>query len=213
MLISDVMKTNVISVPSTASLAEARRIMDLHKIRRLPVIDKLHLEGIVTRDDLDKAGPSQLTTFSVHELAYLLNKITVKEVMHRDVITVSPNTTIEEAVHLAQSRRVGSVLVTEKNLVVGIATTNDIFLHILNPLFGIGKPGVRICIINCYTGPDVERVLAVINRLKIGLVNLFITEFPEVGKHDLILHLAAETSSGVAEEIKKLGFKVDIRKR
>ena len=213
MLISDVMKTNVISVPSTASLAEARRIMDLHKIRRLPVIDKLHLEGIVTRDDLDKAGPSQLTTFSVHELAYLLNKITVKEVMHRDVITVSPNTTIEEAVHLAQSRRVGSVLVTEKNLVVGIATTNDIFLHILNPLFGIGKPGVRICVINCYTGPDVERVLAVINRLKIGLVNLFITEFPEVGKHDLILHLAAETSSGVAEEIKKLGFKVDIRKR
>ena len=90
MLISDVMKTNVVSIPSTTSLAEARRIMDAHKIRRLPVIDNLKLEGIVTKDDLDKMGPSQLTTFSVNELVYMLNRITVKDVMHKDVITVPP---------------------------------------------------------------------------------------------------------------------------
>jgi len=213
MLISDVMKTNVISVSSTTTLAEARRIMDLHKIRRLPIIDKLHLEGIVTKDDLDKMGPSQLTTFNIHEMVYLLNRITVRDVMHRDVITVPPDTTIEEAVYLAQSRRVGSLLITEKEQVIGIATTNDIFLHVLNPLFGIGKPGTRICVINCFTGLDIEKVVAVINKMKVRLVNLFVTEFPEVGKHDLILHLEDDNSSGVAEEIRKLGFKVDIRKR
>ncbi|NLT52813.1 MAG: CBS domain-containing protein, partial [Ignavibacteria bacterium] len=98
MLISDVMTTNVVSIPSSTSLAEARRIMDAHNIRRLPVIDHLKLVGIVTKDDLDKMGPSQLTTFSVNELVYMLNRITVKDVMHRDAVTVPPDTTIEESV-------------------------------------------------------------------------------------------------------------------
>ena len=213
MLISDVMNTNVVSIPSTTSLAEARRIMDAHKIRRLPVIDKTHLEGIVTKDDLDKMGPSQLTTFSVNELVYLLNKISVKDVMHRDVITVSPDTTIEEAVTLAQSRRVGSVLITENDKVVGIATTNDIFLHVLNPLFGIGRPGTRLCVVNCFTGPQIEAVLKAVNGLGVGIINLFVTEFPEVGKHDLIMHLDTMDSEAVSQAVKKLGFEVNLRRR
>jgi CBS domain-containing protein len=59
MLISDIMNTNVVSVASTTSLAEARKIMDAHRVHRLPVIDHLKLVGIVTKDDLDKMGPSQ----------------------------------------------------------------------------------------------------------------------------------------------------------
>jgi CBS domain-containing protein len=113
MIISDVMNTNVVSIASTTSLAEARRVMEAHNIRRLPVIDRAALVGIVTKDDLDKMGPSQLTTFSVDELVYLLNKITVKDVMHRDVVTVSPDATIEGAVAIAQSRKVGSMIVVE----------------------------------------------------------------------------------------------------
>ena len=106
MLISDIMKTNVVSISSSTSLAEARRIMDAHNIRRLPVIDRMKLVGIVTKDDLDKMGPSQLTTFRVNELVYMLNKITVKDVMHKDVVTVPPETTIEEAVAIAQARKI-----------------------------------------------------------------------------------------------------------
>ncbi|HSW58452.1 MAG TPA: CBS domain-containing protein [Dehalococcoidales bacterium] len=213
MLISDVMKTNVISIPSTTSLAEARRIMDAHKIRRLPVIDNLKLVGIVTRDTLDKMGPSKLTTFSVHELVYMLNRITVKEVMHKDVVTVPPDTTIEESVSLAQSRRVGSLLIMENNRVIGIATTNDIFLNILNPLLGIGMPGSRMVVIDCHQGTDIERVLGVINRINIPITNLFLSEFPTAQKHDLIIHLAVADASAVAGEIEKLGFGVVIRKR
>ena len=77
MIISDVMTTNVVSIPSHTSLAEARKILDAHHLRRLPVIDRGKLVGIVTKDALDRMGPSQLTTFSMHELGYLVNKITV----------------------------------------------------------------------------------------------------------------------------------------
>jgi acetoin utilization protein AcuB len=213
MLLSDIMKTNVVSIPSTTSLAEARRIMDAHNVHRLPVIDNLKLVGIVTKNDLDKMGPSQLTTFSVSELVYMLNRITVKDVMHKDVITVPPDTTIEEAVRVAQSRKVGSMLISENERVIGIATTHDIFMAVMNPLLGIGLPGSRLVVIGCYKGPDLQRVLGAINSLNVGVTNLFITEFPLTKKHDLIIHVETEDPSAVVKEIEKLGFSVVSRKR
>ena len=108
MFVRDIMTTNVVTIPSSTPLADARRIMDAHGIRRIPVVDKGKLVGVVSRDALDKAGPSTLTTFSMHEITYLLSKITVREVMKTDLVTGSPDATVEEAVALAQSRRVGS---------------------------------------------------------------------------------------------------------
>ena len=213
MLISDIMQTNVVTIPSTTSLAEARKIMDAHKIRRLPVIDRLQLVGIVTKDDLDKMGPSQLTTFSVNELVYMLNKITVKDVMHKDVITVAADTTIEEAVALAQTRKIGSLLIAENGKVTGIVTTSDIFKAILNPLLGIGIQGSRIVVVGCYKGPDIEKVLAVINKLNINILNLFVSDFPVAHKHDLFIHLDVPDASETVKAIEKIGFRVESRKR
>jgi len=213
MLISDIMKTNVVSISSTTSLAEAKRIMAAHKIRRLPVIDKLKLVGIVTKDDLDKMGPSQLTTFSVNELVYMLNKITVKDVMHKDVTVLPPDTTIEEAVAVAQERKIGSLIIAENNRVIGIVTTTDFFMAILNPLLGISLPGSRIVVIECNRGPDIERVIHAINQLKVEIVNFFVSEFPIPQKHDLFVHLGIENPAEVAKAIEKLGFSVVIRKR
>ncbi len=213
MLVSDVMTTNVVSIPSHTSLAEARKILDAHHLRRLPVIDKGKLVGIVTKDALDRMGPSQLTTFSMHELGYLVNKITVKEVMQRDPVTVTPDMTVEEAVALAQTREVGALIVMEGKRVAGIATTNDFFYKVLNPILGIGMPGSRIVVRSCHQGPDVEKVVAAINKLKVGITNLFIIDLPEVNKHDLVVHLDTEDNTKVIEAVKKLGCAVAPRAR
>ena len=213
MVISDVMTTNVISIPSHTSLAEARRILDAHRIRRLPVIDRGRLVGIVTKDALDRMGPSKLTTFSIHELSYLVNKIAVKEIMRRDVVTVTPDMTVEEGVALAQTKGVGSLVVVEGERVVGIATTNDFFRKVTNPILGIGLPGSRIVVRNCYQGPAVEKVIAAINKLGVGISNLFIIEFPEVGKHDLVIHLDREDDIQVIRAVEKLGCSVEHRAR
>ena len=213
MLVSDVMKTNVVSVPSNTSLAEARRIMKAHNIRRLPVIDRGKLLGVATEARLDRMGPSQMTTFSIHELSYMVNTITVKDIMAREPVTVTPDMTVEEAIALAQSKKVGSLIVMEGDRVVGICTTNDFFYKILNPLLGIGLPGSRIVVIHCFKGPDVEKVVSAINKLNVGLTNLFISEFPETKKHDLIVHLDTDNPAPVADAIRKLGFSLVIRKR
>jgi len=213
MIVGDIMTTNVVSIPSHTSLAQARRILDAHRFRRLPVIDRGKLVGIVTKDALDRMGPSQLTTFSIHELGYLVDKITVEEVMRRDVITVTPDTTVEEAVALAQTKRVGALVVTEGERVVGIATTNDFFYKVLNHILGIGIPGSRIIVRNCFQGADLEKVVAAINKLNVGITNLFIIDLPEVNKHDLVLHLDTEDNSQVIQALTRLGWAAEDRAR
>jgi acetoin utilization protein AcuB len=144
MLIRNIMTTNVVSIPSTTSLADARRIMDVHQVKRLPVVDKEKLVGMVTKNALDKAGPSELTTFSKQELNYLLDRLTVKEVMSRDVVTISPDASVEEALILAQVSNSRSFLVMENSHLVGIATTNDFFYNVLYPMLGINKSGTMV---------------------------------------------------------------------
>ena len=213
MIIADVMSTNVVSVPSDTPVSEARRIMDAHHYRRLPVIDRGKLVGVVTRDALDRMGPSQLTTFSVHEITYLLNKITVKEAMRRELTTVPPDATVEEAVALAQARHIGMLIVVEGERVIGVATTDDFFYKILNPILGIKMPGTRIVVRGCNKGPDIEKVVSTLNKLKVGITNLFLIDLPEAGKHDLVVHLETENCTSCIEAIKKLGFPVEERAR
>jgi CBS domain-containing protein len=58
--------------------------------------------------------------------------------MTKNPVTVSPDTTVEEAVTLAQEKKIGALLVVDNGRLVGIATTNDFFYKILNPILGIG---------------------------------------------------------------------------
>ena len=213
MIMREVMTTNVVTVPSTTSLAEARRIMDFHKLRRLPVVDQTKLVGMVSRDGLDKAGPSKLTTFSIHELTHLLSKITVKEVMSTDLLTVSPDATVEEAVALGQDKQVGSALVVEDGILLGIATTNDFFYKIINPVLGIGKPGSRISVHNCGNASEVASVLNTVKGLGVEVVTLFTLPHPETGVHDLTLHLDTDDPTAIVEELKKQGWDVHSRAR
>ncbi len=213
MLVRDVMSTNVVTITSNTSLADARQIMEAHRIRRLPVVDKGKLVGLVTRDALDKTGPSKLTTFSIQELTYLLGKLTVKEAMVTSLVTISPDATVEESVGLAQSKKVGATLVIEKNKLVGIVTTNDIFYRILNPILGIGKDGVRIHIHNCGEAEQVVSVLKVIRELKLKPITMFTLAHPETDVPDFTVHLDTKDATNLIAELTKLGFDVHERAR
>ena len=190
MLVSDIMRKNVVSIPSTTSIFEAGRIMDAHHVRRLPVINGQDLVGIVTTDDLDKLGASQLPTYSFNELVYMRNKMTV-----------------------AQSKRVGSLLVKKDDKIVGIVTTNDFFLGILNPVLGIGLPGSRISVQNSLQGAEIIKIIAVLESVKVGITNLFLNVSPSTGARSLILHLDVPDPATAVEAITKLGFQVEIRAR
>jgi CBS domain-containing protein len=128
-LVKDWMTAGVITVTPDTTLPDAHQLMDKHNIRRLPVLDsKDRLVGVVTRGDVRGAEPSGATTLSIWEINYLLAKLTVERIMTRNPLTVSPETTIEDAAKIMLENKVsGLPVVDESGKEVGVITESDIF--------------------------------------------------------------------------------------
>lgn len=144
MLVGERMSKPVITVRPETPIQEALNLMHKEKIRRLPVVDrKGRLVGIVTEKDLLHASPSSATSLSVWELNYLLSKITIEEVMTRQVVTVREDIPIEEAARLMVDNHAGGLPVMRGEEVVGIITETDLFKVFLE-LLGAREAGIRI---------------------------------------------------------------------
>jgi acetoin utilization protein AcuB len=213
MLIRDVMTTNVVTVPSNTSISDAKRIMEAHRIQRLPVVDKGKLMGIVTARRLESVSPSKATSLTVWEMTYLLNTTPVKEIMEKEVVTVSPDTTSEEAVAIAQSNKVGCLVVVDDGQVVGITTTNDFFYKIVNPILGLGDPGTRIEVIGAGNGKALEEVISTVNRHGLEIITLHIEVLPDKAEKDICIHVDSGDIKELVSELKAKGYKVNLRKR
>lgn len=213
MYVRDIMTTNVVTIPSSISIADAKRIMEAHKFRRLPVVDKGKLVGIVTERKLEQVSPSKATSLSVWELSYLLDKTSVKEIMERNVVTVPPDMTAEESLAVAQSNRVGALVVVEDGKVVGISTTNDFFYKIVNPLLGLGEPGARIEVTGGGEGKALEEVISIINKRGLKITTLHILAPPEATKRDVIVHVDSEDVTQLVAELEGKGYSVKLRQR
>lgn len=74
-----------------------------------------------------RAAPSPATSLSVWEINYLLDKITVAEVMASPVITVTPDTDLHEVARLMLAHKIGGLPVVDNGKLVGIITESDIF--------------------------------------------------------------------------------------
>ncbi len=211
MLVRDVMTTNVVTIPSNTLVLEARNIMETHRFRRLPVVDKGKLVGIVTKNITRRAVPSEATSLSVWEINYLIAKMKVKEVMKKEVVTVSPNVTVEQTVAIAQSHGISALPVLEDKKVVGIVTTNDLFYKFLNPLLGINESGRRINIFGVETPAQVSSIMDVLDSQGLSIKAMHTIAMPEETIKDLVIHLDTENIANLTPEIEKLGFKVDAR--
>ena len=143
MLIGERMSHPVISVPPEMPIIDALNMLRREHIRRAPVVKDGELSGIVSSHDLLNASPSQATSLSIWEMNYLLSKITVSDVMTKEVITVDVNTPIEEAARIMADNKIGGLPVTRGKKLVGIVTETDIFKLFLE-LLGARDAGVRV---------------------------------------------------------------------
>jgi CBS domain-containing protein len=91
------------------------------------VVDGGKLVGIVTLGDVREAEPSDATSLSIFELHYLLARLRVSEFMTRDLITVTPLTTIDRAAQIMLEHKIGGLPVVERGMLIGIITESDIF--------------------------------------------------------------------------------------
>jgi acetoin utilization protein AcuB len=217
MKVRDVMSYNVVTLPSNASIAEAKRIMTAHNVKRVPVVDKGKLVGIVTDRNIEHVSPSKATSLSVWELSYLLEKTPLRDIMKKDVVTVTPDMDSEEAVAIAQQHNVGSAVVMEDGNVIGILTTTDFFYKIINPLLGIGVPGTRIEVTGALVkGKGMEtmnELLDLVLKLGYRVSTLHVEGTPDSEARDVCFHVMEEDVTKLVKAFEEKGYKVRIRNR
>jgi acetoin utilization protein AcuB len=208
MRIRDVMTKNPITVDSETLVLDAQKIMKENSIRRLPVVDKGNLVGIVTQHDLLQASPSPATSLSIHELNYLLARMKVKEIMKKNPMTLTPDTPFEEALKMGQDKKIGSFPVVENGKLVGIATESDI-VRFLTHALGIREEGSRVTIegLGGKFG-DLEKIIAIANQRQTIILSMISLQRPEKKDWMIVLRLKTTDPDPIVRDFKKAGFNV-----
>jgi acetoin utilization protein AcuB len=208
MRIRDMMTRNPVTVDSETLVMDAQKLMKENNIRRLPVVDKGKLVGIVTKHDLLEASPSPATSLSVHELNYLLSKMKVKEIMKKNPVTLTPDTPFEEALKTGQEKKIGSFPVVENGKVVGIATESDI-VRFLTRALGVREEGSRITIegLGGKLG-DLERIISIVNQHRTVVLSMISLPRPEKKDWMIVLRLKTSDPDPIVRDFKKTGFNV-----
>ncbi len=129
MLVKDVMKTQLVTLNADVKLGFANDIMYLGRIRHLPVVRGDALVGILTQRDLYRASLTSILT-NWKENKEFLDSIRVSEVMTKNVITISPDATMEDAAQIMIDKKVGGLpVVQEKTKLIGLITETDVLQY------------------------------------------------------------------------------------
>lgn len=210
MFVSNWMKENPITVTPDTLVLDAKKIMKEHGIRRLPVLDGKKLVGIVTLNNLREAQPSAATSLSIHELNYLLAKMTVAEIMTKEVITCPPDITLEKAALLGTKHKIGALPVVDEGRLVGIITESDIYRAFLTMLGADKVPSTRITLEDFPKDQDeIVKVIKILDELNLTLCSLAVVDdVPVYGRRQLVFRLTQVNTDQLKDKLEAAGFKV-----
>lgn len=206
MFVRDYMTTSPVTVTPEDSLGEALRLMKEHSIRRLPVMTKGKIAGLVTEQDLMKASPSSATSLSIWEINYLFPKIKIKDIMTKEIFTVTPETILEEAALLMQENQISTLPVLDGDKLVGIITESDIFKAFIDVL-GLNHPSLRVTLqVEDQIGV-LKNVFEIVGAVGINIISTIVQRLPDQKVH-LILRLSTGDIEKVTEIFESAGMKV-----
>jgi len=126
-LVKDYMSTEVITVELDESLRLAEDIMEMGRLRHLPVVKGGKLAGIVTQRDLFRSSLSNLLLHQKSDIDIFEQSVNMKEIMNEKVLPVSLDTPLKEAAAIMLSKKIGCLpVVDEENRLMGLITETDI---------------------------------------------------------------------------------------
>lgn len=208
MLVGEKMTKNPVTVLQSASIDEALDIMRRMKVRRLPVVDKKgRMVGIVSELDLLKVSPSPATTLSIYEIPYLLSKIKLKDIMTRDVITVTEDTPLEEAARIMADHKIGGLPVLRGSELVGIITETDLFKIFLE-LFAARQEGVRLSLLVPNAKGTFARITSRIAELGGNIMALGTLPTREPELYQLMLKVIDVPEDRLVAAMQELGLQI-----
>ena len=203
-------KRDVVTISPDASFFEARRLIHEKGIRHLPVVDQNNrVLGIVTDRDIRQAAPSEATTLSVHELNYLLGKLKVSTFMTpRDkLITITPDTLIEEAVQMMSVHKIGCLPVLEDEKLYGIFTETDALNHLVD-IFGLEQKSTRLTVVFEDKPDAMIGVLEAFKRHEVNLISIVSPSFMVEEKRIAAIRIRTGEYEPIVKDLEKADYAV-----
>lgn len=198
MPVKDFMTKKLVYVSPDTTVAEAADLLREHHLRRLPVVENDQLLGLVTEGTMAEAQPSKATSLSTYEMNYLLNKTKIRDIMIKDIVTVSQYASLEDAIYLMMSRKIGVLPVVDNGQLYGIITDRDVFKAFLE-IAGYGQEGYRLVILADEGIGVLSKVLNRLSSANLSVKRLVIIE-RKAGKKAVEIQLEGYADKDVLKQ-------------
>ena len=198
------MTRKVIAMSPKDTIRDANRVLQENRIHHLPVVEGGELVGIVSDTDLRKWV---LREEKINEGGKVTRRTgLLEEVMTRDVITMSPEDTIEDALLILHKNRFGALPVVEGRRLVGVITKADILAAFVDTLRIEGVGGVRIEVILPRDVSFLLRLIGKLEEMKVDIRSLVLSPFR--GDFVAFLRIGTIDVANVKSGLRESGFTV-----
>jgi CBS domain-containing protein len=133
--VGDVMDTNVVSVRSGTTVADAVKTMVKENVWSLVVEVKGLPEGVVTERDILRRCLAK---------GLLPDKVLVESIMSSPLITISPDANIREAMSIMVEKEIRRLFIVEKGKIRGRVTQTRLFESSLQVMLNLSNLSVQL---------------------------------------------------------------------
>lgn len=205
MLVEQIMETNVITLPPSATIAKALSLLQIHRIRHIPIVDTdRKVVGIVSDRDVRDASPSIFDSDS--ENIELQNEI--RTIMSHPVVTIHPLDFVEEIAKIFYDEEFAALPVVQNNQLVGMVTEKDM-LYTLIQLTGTHVQGSHLEIKVPHRPGIFSEVTSILGNRKVNIVSVLIYPYMDDPNYKVIVfRIQTINPTPVIKDLKQSGFEL-----
>jgi len=211
MFVARRMQKSIVTVPPSASLAEAQEQMRGNNIRQIPVtLEDGKLVGILADRDIRGAVlPAGLVPgFSIEEAEKFLRNTPVERVMTRKVVTATLTDTLEDAIVLLHDFRVNALPVVDaEGKAVGIISRTNVLEAFIDVL-GVGEVSSRLEVVVPDKPGTLAQLVSIISSFHVNITSVLATGHVEVGKRANFFRIATLNTAPIKKAIEEAGFEI-----
>jgi acetoin utilization protein AcuB len=198
------MKRDLVTVPPGATLEDAARLLKANRIHHLPVVEGEKLLGIVTDTDLRNASLDGM--FGGADRGDSGRPVAVGEIMTRELVTLSPEDTIDDAMLILCRQRFGALPVVDGGRLVGIVAKTDVLSALIDTL-DIEGIGARLEVILPRDMAEVTRLIEALRGLPVEVRSLVLA--PHLtDRYAAFVRVATIDVAMVRERLRAAGFEL-----
>jgi CBS domain-containing protein len=129
--VRDIMMKGPVTLRHDDILDLADDVMNLGRVRHLPIVEGERVVGILSQRDLFRSALAGILGWEHKTRKTLLKSVKIEEVMSAPVTTVSPGTSVKEAARIMMEKKIGCLPVVENNALVGLLTETDMLRYVV----------------------------------------------------------------------------------